>query len=186
MKKLRIKFLIILLLTLLSFLASYKFLLHIYPKNQSANVTQVTIKQALSRVTGSDQWVLAKGYYGIVVYDPDDEDKERPVYFGGVVMVGINVSEIEAHQAGQELTILYPSPGLIGVDLKEHRYFSDENDQRFYNEALMEAKPKLYDEAIKEGILTEAEQRLETELKLLVQNLAPDKVITLMKKEPSK
>lgn len=146
---------------------------HFQEKNQ-------TFDQVLIQVISSDEWVLAKGYYGVII---DDSDKKNRVYAEGLVRVGIKLRDIETHLSENDLTIFYPSPRLLGVDIKKHLSFSDKIDENFYNEALLTAKPRLFKQALSEGILEEAEKRLTTELTSLAQNFYPDIKVEIRKKE---
>ena len=102
----------------------------------------------------------------------------------GVVRYGIRVGQLETHTVGDELTILYPAPMPLAIDLKKHLYFPETMDRDQYNAALLEAKPRLVKQALKEGILEEAEQRLQTELPALARELAPGAKVVLRKKGP--
>jgi len=143
-----------------------------------------SLDQALLKVIASDEWVLAKGYYSAVIYDSGGPDKKPLAYVEGVVRAGIKIRELEMNPAGAELTILYPAPRVLGVDLSKHLNFSEKPDRDLYNAALLEAKPALMKEALKEGILAEAEQRLRTELPALAQDLAAATSVTFGKKGP--
>jgi len=179
------KFSSIIISALLSFIISGMIMMAFYlisRKNYFQEKDQ-TLNQALLKIISSDEWVLAKGYYGEIIYDSTNADKRKRVYAEGLVRAGIRLGEIETQLTEKDITIFYPGPRLLGVDLKRHLYLSDKIDENFYNEVLLIAKARLFKQAVNEGILEEAEQRLITELTLLAQNFYPGISVVVRKKE---
>ena len=143
---------------------------------------QESLEVTLTEVIGTGEWVLAKGYYSAVIFEPDEENQKAEIYVEGAVRMGLALKDIEIRRDGQNLEIYYPEPRLLGVDLAQNMYLSDGFDQELYNQALSSAKFRLFSEALKEGIARQAEDNLLKQISLLARSISPGAGIRLEKK----
>ncbi len=141
--------------------------------------TTQTLSLVFSSAFPSQELVVAKGYYGVMV---KKEQKSPPIYLEGIVRVGIDLNELKFEEKQGMVFIFYPPPRLLGVDLTRHINFSEKLDKEFYNQTLRTANFYLFQQAKKEGILRQAEARLKKELFQLAQALFIDKKINIYPK----